>query len=85
LERGFAVPPAVETPAAAFLIQCNPTATECAQIVPHSRDSRQEQMFSTSMGPLMTNPARKDTSPAWTTPLSNGGLQFELSTWSCSR
>ena len=30
-----------------------------------------------STGPLMTKPARYDDVPSWTTPLSNGGVQFE--------
>jgi hypothetical protein len=60
--------------------QCNPTATECAQIFPQSRESRQVQTFSMSMGPWITNPARNDSSPACTTPRSNGGAHSELST-----
>jgi hypothetical protein len=60
--------------------QCNPTATECAQIFPHSLDSRQVQTFSMSMGPLMTSPARKDVSPVATTPRRSGGDQLELRT-----
>ena len=63
-----------------LLSKCNPTATECAQIFPHSRDSRQVQTFSMSMGPLMTSPARKEVSPVATTPRRSGGDQLELRT-----
>ena len=37
---------------------CKPTATECAQIMPASREARQVQRFSISTGPLMISPAR---------------------------
>ena len=60
--------------------QCNPTATLCAQIFPHCRESRQLQRFSMSTPSLMTIEARKESSPACTTPRSNGGSQNELST-----
>ena len=43
---------------AAGFRRCRPTATECAQMEPSSRDWRQVQMFSTSKLLLMTNPAR---------------------------
>src|SRR5208337_2460117 len=56
---------------------CKPTATECAQMMPASREARQVQRFSISTGPLMTRPARYDDVPSWTTPLSRGGVQFE--------
>src|SRR6185436_7966630 len=65
--------------------QCNPTATPCAQILPHSRASRQLQRFSISMLLLMTIEARKEASPDCTTPRSNGASQQELSTWPCAR
>src|SRR5262249_30867561 len=55
------------------------------QIFPHSRASRQVHTFSMSIGPLITKPARKEVSPACTIPLSKGGDQSELSTWSRSR
>ncbi len=56
---------------------CKPTATECAQIMPASREARQVQRLSISTCPLMTRPARKDDVPSCTTPLSRGGVQFE--------
>jgi hypothetical protein len=59
-----------------------PTAMEWAQMVPHSRTARHVQTFSTSTSLLMTNPARYEVEPSWTTPLRSGGDQLELSTLS---
>ena len=61
-------------------IQCKPMATEWAHIFPHSRESRQVQRFSMSMGPWIRRPARKEVSPVCTTPRNRGGCQFELRT-----
>ena len=38
--------------------QASPTARECAQILPHSRDSRQVQTFSISLALRIRSPAR---------------------------
>src|SRR5258706_397904 len=46
-------------------------------MMPASREARQVQRLSISTGPLMTRPARYDDVPSCTTPLSNGGVQFE--------
>ena len=62
--------------------QCKPTATECAQIFPHCRESRQVQRFSMSDALLITSPERYEFASACTTPLSTGAVQFELSTLS---
>ena len=59
---------------------CSPTATECAQIMPASTEARQVQRLSMSTVSLMTRPARYEVEPSCTTPLSRGGVQFELRT-----
>src|SRR5205085_12131376 len=73
--------PAGAMPAFCVCNQCNPTATPCAQIFPHSRASRQVQRFSISTGLLMTIEARKEVSPDCTIPRNSGGAHCELSTW----
>ena len=54
MRKGFNGLPALATKR----LQESPTATECAQMEPSSRDWRQVQTFSTSKLLLMTNPAR---------------------------
>ena len=51
----------------------SPTATECAQIVPYSRDGRQVQRFSMFVGVLILRPALYSRSPSLTTPCNSGG------------
>src|SRR3954465_11727338 len=48
--------------------------------MPELRESRQEHMLSILTVSLMTRPARYDVAPSDTTPLSTGGVQFELRT-----
>ena len=55
------------------LITCRPTASECAQMIPLTRESRHKQRFSTSMAFRNFSPARKDLPPSVSLPLSKGG------------
>src|SRR5436190_16029264 len=48
--------------------------------MPELRETRQEHKFSILTSSLMTRPARYDVEPSETTPLSTGGVQFELRT-----
>ena len=51
----------------------DPTATECAQIVPYSRDGRQVQRFSMFVAVLILRPALYSRSPSLTMPCNSGG------------
>ena len=55
------------------LMMARPTASECAQMIPRTRESRHEQRFSTSMAFRNFSPARKDLPPSVSLPLSKGG------------
>ena len=51
----------------------SPTASECAQMRPHRRDSVQVQVFSMSVFDVIRRPERNSTSAPRTRPTSSGG------------
>ena len=51
----------------------SPTASECAQMRPHRRDSMHVQVFSMSVFDAMRSPERNSVSAPRTRPISSGG------------
>src|SRR5262249_31759876 len=62
------------------LIRARPTARECAHILPHWRESRHEQRFSTSVWLRIFSPARNSVSPSRTIPRRTCEDQLKLTT-----